>query len=174
MHARLTRRGWSNRLTRGVASALATCLSATVFTLPIVMLSFGEVSLVSPLANPLEAYPAGIMLLFGALAGVCSLIPALSFLASACSLIAGILANYLIFCVRCLAAVPSASIPMSERYLLLWLAGTLLLLGLACILGKGWRYKRCLLYTSSSPSLTATARASTLRLITRISTPAWA
>ena len=61
----------------------------TVFTSPIVALTFGELSLVAPLSNLLMEFPADIMLLCGFLTSIFYYIPVINFLAMPFGLGAG-------------------------------------------------------------------------------------
>ncbi|MFR8874821.1 MAG: ComEC/Rec2 family competence protein [Oscillospiraceae bacterium] len=91
----------------------------TVFTSPIVALTFGELSLVAPLSNLLMEFPADIMLLCGFLTSIFYYIPVINFLAMPFGLGAGIAANYLMECAAWLASLPMASIPVTQEVLLI-------------------------------------------------------
>ena len=111
--------GVLKRLFRGLNSTIAATVSATVFTSPIVALTFGELSLVAPLSNLLMEFPADIMLLCGFLTSIFYYIPVINFLAMPFGLGAGIAANYLMECAAWLANLPMASIPVTQEVLLI-------------------------------------------------------
>ena len=62
--------GWAQRLVSGVCGALSATVSATLTTLPVLLAVFGEISLISPLANLLLVFPCTVFLLVVAVAGV--------------------------------------------------------------------------------------------------------
>lgn len=114
-------------LVRGVNGILATTFGAVLFTLPIVIVSFGSVSLISPVANIFELVASTLMMDFAAIAAVLNLIAPQSFLAMPFALLAGLLAKYMQSCAHWLAGIPFASVSASNRFVLIWLSGTLLL-----------------------------------------------
>lgn len=129
-------------LVRGVNGVLATTAAAVLFTLPVILLSFGNVSLVAPLSNLLELVPSTLMIQFAAVAAVLNLVLPQSFLAMPFALAAGLLAKYMLACAHWLARLPYASFSASQGFVTLWLAGTLLLFALAFLWGKGRRLFR--------------------------------
>ena len=129
-------------LVRGVNAILSTTFAAVLFTLPITLLAFGNVSLVAPLSNLLELVPSTLMIQFAAVAAVLNLIMPQSFLAMPFALAAGLLAKYMLACARWLAQIPYASFSASQGFVPLWLAGTILLFALAYLWGKGGRLFR--------------------------------
>ncbi len=124
---------------QGASGVLATSAAATLFTLPIILLNFGTVSLVSPLANLLELVPSTLLIGFGAGAAVLNLLFPQSYLAMPFALAAGLLAKYMRWCAAWLARIPLASISASQGFVPLWLAGSGLLLAAAYGLARGRR-----------------------------------
>jgi competence protein ComEC len=124
-------------LVRGVNGILATSAGATLFTLPIILLNFGTVSVVAPLANLLELVPSSLLMCFGAAAAVLNLFLPGTYLAMPFALAAGLLAKYMSICASFLARIPLASISASQGFVTVWLAGTLVLFAAALALGKG-------------------------------------
>ena len=96
-------------------SAVSTTVSATAFTLPVVVLSFGTVSLISPAANLLEVFPSSLLMAFSAAAALCYLV-GLRFLALPLALFSGLLANWMSACARMLARIPWASVSASYGF----------------------------------------------------------
>lgn len=62
---------------RPVIAVTASSIIATACTFPVAVLSFGQTSLVAPLANVLCVYPASAFMIFGAVASMLSGIPVL-------------------------------------------------------------------------------------------------
>ena len=110
----------------GVNSAVCTTVTATVFTLPILILSFGTVSLISPVSNVLQILPSTLLMVCAAL-GAGIYVAGLPFLAMPFAFGTGLLSNYMIGAARLLSQFPWASISASYGFVHLWLAGSLLL-----------------------------------------------
>ena len=124
-------------LVQAVNGVLATSAGATLFTLPIILLSFGTVSVVSPLANLFELVPSSLLMCFGAAAAVLHLVLPQTFLAMPFALVAGLLSKYMSACAAFLARIPLACVAASQGFVTLWLAGMMILLAAALFLGKG-------------------------------------
>ncbi len=130
------------RLVHGVNGALATTFAAMFFTLPIGIVSFGSVSLIAPLANVLELVPSTVMMNFAAIGAVMNLIAPQSYLAMPFALVSGLLAEYMQKSAHWLAQIPYASISASYGFVLIWLAGTMLLAALTLLMGNSRRLRR--------------------------------
>ena len=126
-------------LVRGINGILGTTVWAVLFTLPIIILTFGRVSLAAPAANLLELVPSTLMMNFSAIASVINLISPKSFLAMPFALAAGLLAKFMLACAHALAQVPFASVPASGGFVMLWLSGTILLFAAAMLMKKSRR-----------------------------------
>ncbi len=124
---------------RGVNGVIATSVAATLFTLPIIILTFGTVSLISLFSNLLELVPSSLMIGFAAAAAVFQILAPQSFLAMPFGLGAGLLAKYMLVSAHWLAGLPLASVSASIGFVKLWLAGTLLLLAAALFRQRGNR-----------------------------------
>lgn len=129
----LTRRVPENRYFRltykGAAMITAQTLAATIATLPAVILTFGQVSLISPVSNLFVCHASTLALVLTAAAAFGFALPFLSFIGSPLLLGGGLLAKYMVFGIRLFGGLPFASVPLSHRYIGLWLAFTLLLSG---------------------------------------------
>lgn len=123
-------------LVRGINGTLATTVSAVLFTLPIIIVSFGNVSLIAPLSNLLELVPSTLMMNFAAIAAVINLIAPQSFLAMPFALLAGLLAKYMQACAHWLAQIPYASVSATYGFVLIWLSGSILLAAVTLLLMK--------------------------------------
>ena len=127
--------GHVKKLFHGFNVVFSTSISATLFTLPVVVLCFRGVSAVALLANLLALWPTTFMLQFGLGAVLLQVLLPHTLAALPLALPAGWLAKYLCGCVRLLARIPHASLPLYAGFVLLWLAATLLLLAF-CICSK--------------------------------------
>ena len=126
-------------LVRGVNGVIATSVAATLFTLPIIILTFGTVSLVSLFSNLLELVPSSLMIGFAAAAAVFQVLAPQSLVAMPFGLGAGLLAKYMLVSAHWLAGLPLASVSASVGFVKLWLAGTLALLAAALFRQRGNR-----------------------------------
>lgn len=127
---------YGRALVSGTCATLSTTAGAVFTTLPIILLSFGTVSLIAPLANILELVPSSFLMEFAAVAALLNLIPPLSFLAMPFALFTGVLANYMQVCAHWLAQIPYASISASYGFVQAWLAAVLLLIGITVLIRK--------------------------------------
>jgi len=66
--------GVIEKLSDGLKEALKTTLSAQIFTAPIIFLNFGGLSLLSPLTNILVYWTIPVLMIFGGIGGVLSLV----------------------------------------------------------------------------------------------------
>jgi competence protein ComEC len=142
LNAKLDRIPKISPLVRGANGILATTVCAVLFTLPIIIVAFGRVSLAAPAANLLELVPSTLMMNFSAIAAVINLLSPKSFLAMPFALAAGLLAKFMLFCAHWLAQIPFASVSASGGFVLLWLAGTILLLASAMLMKQSRRLYR--------------------------------
>lgn len=126
-------------LVRGLNGILATSLAAMLFTLPVIILSFGTVSVVAPLSNILEIVPSSIMIMFGAAAVVINLFAPHSILVLPFAIVTGLLAKYMRCCASMLAKIPFASVPASSGFVTLWISSVLILCAVSVIICGGKR-----------------------------------
>ena len=108
-----------NILVRFVASALAVTLGALVFTTPLTVLYFGQVSLIAPLSNLLALWAVTAVFVGGIAVGTFGLL-----LPEAAALLAWpvtLTARCLFAVVRALGSLPLASLPADGGYYLIWL-----------------------------------------------------
>ena len=140
-------------LVRPLNAVAGTSLSAALFTLPVLLPAFGLLSVIAPLANLLMLVPASLLLVFGGTAAVLELLLPASYLSRPFALAAGLLAEYLENCASWLAGLPGACVSPAAGPARLWLAGTLLLFGLAFAM----RGKKLLPYAACLSALLLTA-----------------
>ncbi|HPZ00083.1 MAG TPA: ComEC/Rec2 family competence protein [Clostridiales bacterium] len=116
------------------ALLLALSASTFVFTLPISMLSFGAVSLVSPLSNLLVTGLSSVAILFGGMGAVFHGIPLLKLFSPWCFLIAGGIVKGITLLCRKIAALPFCYMGIDSPSLQLAVAGTLVLTAVSLVL----------------------------------------
>lgn len=105
---------WS-RVWEYVATAIAVSLAATVATLPIMVVFFGYVSVMSIPANLLMSLPADGVLLAG-LAAALAFVPNAEILYRPLLWIAGVLSRFMLWCGEWLASFPLAVISFNDPY----------------------------------------------------------
>ena len=125
--------GLLRKACKGVAELLAVTLAAIVFTLPVSILSFGQVSLIAPLANLLFVNAGGAAMLCAGLCAALSHAWIFSFLAYPFALIGGLLSQYLLGGTALLSKLPFASVSLEPGASALWLAGTVVLLAIVLL-----------------------------------------
>lgn len=126
-------------LVRGVNGILATSLAAMLFTLPIIILNFGRVSVIAPLSNILEIVPSTLMIMFSAVAAVVNMIAPQSFLVMPFAVASGLLAKYMRCCASWLARIPFAGVSASNGFVILWISAAIILFAAALLLSKDSR-----------------------------------
>lgn len=116
---------------------IAVTICATIFVLPITMLFFKKVSLVSIIANILIVFPSMIMLILTLIAALLYLLWPLQFIAMPLGLISGVLINYITACANILAEIPFSAVATSQPFIIFWLGCAVLLLAVSLFIGKG-------------------------------------
>lgn len=124
------------RLVRGICMITGQTAAAMLFTLPVMVAVFGEVSLVSPIANLLCVTPSSVMMICGGLAAASYPIGLLHVVTYPLALAAGLIGKCIIAVTHGLAQLPFSTIPVSQPYVLLWLVGTLILIGIVLMMGR--------------------------------------
>lgn len=131
----------------GVVQSFSVALCAWCCTLPVSAFVFGEVSTLSVFANIISAPLASLTIIFGILTVTFSLL-GIAPLYNAFGLLAGIFVSILRGIAGFFASLPFSVLPFSSSWLLLWLLGALLLVGLPIILGKKAKYLKISLLLS--------------------------
>lgn len=111
------------RLWKFVADGLAVTLAASLPILPLLGSLFGEVSVVSPLANLLAVAPASVALVFGWLGMLIALCPPLTFVADGILYLAGWLVRWPMLVARTLGSLSFAAVPTERMWTILYLTG---------------------------------------------------
>ncbi len=121
-----------------IVSAVIPSLIATACASPVLMLYFGEYSLVSPLANLICVFFANIFLIFGAMAVAVSYIPLIGTLfAKIIITVPWVTGGILKFVAGILGNMPNASIPVNYTFLPVFFAGAAIMFVLCYFLTKG-------------------------------------
>ncbi|MCI8497163.1 MAG: ComEC family competence protein, partial [Clostridiales bacterium] len=142
LHGKAVRFLGARRTVKGICMVVGQTLSANLFTLPVTIMIFGEVSLIAPVSNLLCAMPASAMMVCGGLAAVSFPVGFLHFLTYPLAFAAGIIGKYLIAIAHLLAQLPYASVPANQPYVILWLVGTLVLIGIVLLFRRSRRTAR--------------------------------
>ncbi|WP_312641457.1 ComEC/Rec2 family competence protein [Hydrogenoanaerobacterium sp.] len=114
-------------------SSLAMTLCATLFTLPVIVFSFGRVSLYAPLTNLLIAPLIPLSLVLGLCAAVLSAVPLISVAAVPFAFLAGIAIKIISSVSAMMAALPFAQLPVGAGFVPVWMLGAAVLIALAMI-----------------------------------------
>ena len=114
-------------------------ISAFAFTLPIIMLFIGELSLVSPLSNLLTTTLAGDAILLSGIAIVLSKIPILSTFENPLLLLSGLIVKYTLFMSDLLLKIPFCSVDISENFMVVTISAIMILIGSSFILNADKR-----------------------------------
>lgn len=118
------------------AASASVSFSAMVFSAPVMISSFPQFPLISPVTNLLAMLPASVCMLFGGISAVPAGVRPLVFLSKASALVSGLCAKLLIFITRICSSVPFAQVGAGEKYIRLWLALSMLLVAAAILLSK--------------------------------------
>jgi competence protein ComEC len=114
-------KAWGGRgrfLEKAVDSIIIT-VAATIPTLPVILIAFGQISLISPLANLLMVFPTSVVMVTA-----CAAVPfyyagPLRFVAAAAFQVAKVITRYLISVAEWLTSVPFASIWARQTFLII-------------------------------------------------------
>lgn len=125
-----------------LSSAVSVTICATLFTLPITILCFKQISLISIVSNLILVTPSMFIMITALLSAVLFYIYPLNFLSYFFAFLCGLLVNFVIFVSEVLAKISFASIPVSQPFIKFCLASLLLLTAIALILEKGMKLVR--------------------------------
>lgn len=110
------------RLIKAVVSTVSVSLAALLATLPVLVIYFGRVSLLSVPANLLTTLPAEVVLIagfVGSLLSVCGI----TVIAQPLFLLAGLMSRYLLWVCEKFSQFSLATVAIRAPFLLLWLVG---------------------------------------------------
>lgn len=124
---------WCGVPLRFIANSVAISLGCTLPTIPILLVSFGEVSLISPISNLLAVIPAGWMTILGCLGALLSVVPVVGFIGKVLLLLAGVLARWLIAVSECCRDIPGVVLRPTSLWIVVFLSGFAILLSVAAV-----------------------------------------
>ena len=116
----LKKMGTSGRFASFVSNAGGISIAAYAFTLPVLILMSGWISIISPISNVLVSpfVPAAI---FGGI--ICALIPGTPLIGIPAAVVTDFVSRAIIEVSKVMGELPVAIIAMDESYLLIWLLG---------------------------------------------------
>lgn len=138
------------RLWKIVADGVAVTLAASLPILPLLGYYFGEVSVVSPLANLLAVAPASVALVFGWIGILIAQLSPLAFLANGILYLAGWLVRWLLIVAHTLGGLPIATVSTDRAWTILYLTGGCGLVILCLCKAKRGLLRRILMFLSAA------------------------
>ena len=111
------------RLWKPIADSLAVTFAASLPITPLLGCYFGEVSVISPIANLLAVVPASVAMMLGWSAMLLALCPPLLFLSNGVLFLAGWLTQWLLCLVRFLGDLPFATVATDRAWIIVCLTG---------------------------------------------------
>lgn len=109
-----------------MAEVVSVTLAATLATLPVSVVYFGSVSLVSVIGNLLMTLPASLLLIVGFVAMI-TMLMGLWFAAYPLLWVVGWLSKLLLWTAQIVSALPFAVVSVRSHYLMVWIFGSLAL-----------------------------------------------
>ena len=120
-----------------VLPPLELSVAAGIFTLPVLVLTFGGISLAAPLTNLLVSPSASLSILLTGIGSLCHSLPVLRLLSRWCFFLSGLSIRYLLAVCRFFSRRRFSYVDLSGRWFLFALALVLLLLAGAILLSYG-------------------------------------
>lgn len=114
------------RAGRTVLTGVSASLGAMLFTVPLIALYFGQISILSPLSNALALWALSLLMMCALVLGTLAVF--LPGLAAVLGSAAGLLGHYARWTALLLGRFPFASLSAHSPYCLIWLAGAYLIL----------------------------------------------
>lgn len=129
--------GWErSRVLRYICANTATSVGVMIFTVPLTVIRFGYIPLLSLLSNILGLWAVSFCFCGGWIACALSVLPAVGFWAAwLCSW----LARYILLVSKLISAIPFAALYLENTRLYLWITACYLLFGVFCSIKRlGW------------------------------------
>ncbi len=123
-----------NKLCEFVVSVFTVSVIAYVCTLPILIIAFSRISLIAPISNIFVIYFMSILLMLTPFISFLSIFECLKFIYMPLMLVASVIAKYVMDVTRFLSQLPISAISVKSKFILIWIAGTLLLCGIGLFL----------------------------------------
>ena len=130
-----------------VIPLVCSTVSATIFTLPITVIFFKKMSLVSIISNVFIVAPSILMFTFTLFCALFYLITPLRFLAMLCGIFSNWFLSYMSFSANLLSSLPFSSVSTNSPYLVFWMASIFLLLAVLIFLARENYQKYIKLYS---------------------------
>lgn len=121
---------------RSIVETVTITVAATIFILPILLVYFGKLSLISVLSNLLLVFSATATMILGGVAAICFMMPGAKFIAYPLSYAAGSMAKLIIKGSEVLARFPFADLNINEKYVYVWLSCSLIIFAFSLLLYK--------------------------------------
>ena len=118
---------------RIVLTSVSASLGAMLFTVPLIALYFGQITLLSPLSGVLALWALSLLMVCALILGTLAVF--LPVPAAMLGTVAGVLGHYARWVALLLGKIPFASLSTDSRYCLIWLAAVYLALA-AAFLGR--------------------------------------
>lgn len=119
-----------------ISSSFSQTIGATVFTAPILLMTYGSVSTVALFANLIIIQAFALFLPVGAIAALIDMTGVFSFFARPFALVSFLIGKYIIFVAEKLASLPFALTNVNSEYILLWICSVMLIFTAAYALRK--------------------------------------
>ncbi len=122
-------------LAKAILSVVTVTVSATVFTLPIVIVNFKQIALYSVLSNLLVSLAVTVAILSSMIMVLLSMTGILSWAAIPFAWLSGAMSDYIRYIAKSVAQLPYSTLNLSADFVPLWL-GLMLILGAVLLLLK--------------------------------------
>ena len=120
-------------------SVVLVTLSTLLFTLPVTMVTIGEVSLISPLTNLLVTSGASLAIMLSGLAVVASFIPVISAFEKPLMLVSALIIKYVVNVSAWISTFSFSSVDISSGYAMVTVAAVLILIGFSLMLKANFK-----------------------------------
>ncbi len=119
-----------------ITESIAISLAATIFTLPVQILCFGEISALTLLVNVVLSLPGTWLLIGSFVFALLSFVPYTAFLQYPVGIVSALMGKLMLLVTKWVSELPFAVVNTSQDFVKLWLFGTVLIFALAYALGR--------------------------------------
>ncbi len=113
-------------LADGIISITAVTVAASVFTLPIMILYFKQLSVYAVLSNIMVSFVVSVLIVCAVIMLICS-VSIVSFLVAPLAFLCAVLTDYILWAADFVASLPFSTIAVSQSFVPFWLALIILL-----------------------------------------------